>query len=221
MRIVNQLNGKSLRANSGSYLVNNTATSDEQKILAYEVYIPSFESLDQWDEIDEEEAQRIRRVKDAAKGHVEYPETEVNATISLMSTVINTVELTDDQALQFKSLYPTWESFIGKSLSKGFKVQYDDKLYKVLQDIDVVLENWYPSISTAALYTEVNPTVEEGGHAGTYEDPIPYNNNMQLELGKFYIQNEVIYECIRDTEIPVYNDLSSLVDNYVKVATKE
>lgn len=221
MRIVNQLNGKSLRANSGSYLVNNTATSDEQKILAYEVYIPSFESLDQWDEIDEEEAQRIRRVKDAAKGYVEYPETEVNATISLMSTVINTIELADEQALQFKSLYPTWESFIGKSLSKGFKVQYDDKLYKVLQDIDVVLENWYPSISTAALYTEVNPTVEEGGHAGTYEDPIPYNNNMQLELGKFYIQNEVIYECIRDTEIPVYNDLSSLVDNYVKVATKE
>ena len=219
MRIVNQLNGKSLRTNSGSYLVNNTATSDEQKILAYEVYIPSFESLDQWDEIDEEEAQRIRRVKDAAKGYVEYPETEVNAAISLMNTMINTMSLTDEQALQFKSLYPTWESFIGKSLSKDYKVQYNNKLYRVLQDISVVLENQFPSIDTAALYTEVALSPEEGGPAGTYEDPIPYNNNMELENGKYYSQDGIIYKCTRDTDIAVYNNLADLVNIYVEVAT--
>lgn len=221
MRITDQLNGKSIRANANCYLTQTTTTSDEQKILAYEVYVPSFESLDQWQEIDEEEAQRIRRIKDAAKGYVEYPEVEVNATIALMGTMINTMSFTDEQALQFKSLYPTWESFIGKSLSKDYKVQYDSKLYKVLQDTSVVLENQFPSIDTAALYTEVVASVEEGGPAGTYEDPIQYNNNMELELGKFYIQNDVIYECIRNTEIPVYADLSALVDNYVKVATKE
>jgi hypothetical protein len=43
------------------------------------------------------------------------------------------------------------------------------------------LENQPPSIDTAALYEEI---VED--HAGTKEDPIPYNNNMELKLGKYY-----------------------------------
>ena len=221
MRILNQLNGKLIKANTGYYLVNTAVTSDEQKVLVNEVLIPADESLDQWDEIDAEEADRIRRAKKAAQGAVEYPETEVNATILLMNTMINTMDLTDEQALSFTALYPTWESFIGKSLSKDYKVQYNGKLYKVLQNVPVVLEDQFPSINTAALYTEVVPSTEEGGPAGTYEDPIQYNNNMELELGKFYIQDGIIYECIRNTEIPVYNNLADLVNNYVKVATNE
>lgn len=130
--------------------------------------------------------------------------------INLFATSINSMELTDGQALQFKDLYPAWESFIGKSLEAGYKVLYTDKLYKVKQKIETVLENQYPSIDTAALYEEINET-----NAGTAEDPIPYNNNMALEEGKYYIQNEVIYYCNRSTEIPVYQDLSALVNIYV------
>jgi len=47
---------------------------------------------------------------------------------------INTMSLTDSQALEVKSLYPTWESFIGQNIKKDTKIQYDDKLYKVVQD---------------------------------------------------------------------------------------
>lgn len=219
MEVIKQSNGKYLRANNGGYLTQSNVADDLQKVLVYQVYIPSSELVDQWIEIDQEEGERIRKAKQQATGSVDYPEQEVNQALDFMSTVINTISLTDTQALQFKNLYPKWESFIGAQLKQGYKVLYDDKLYKVLQDISVVSEDQYPSINTAALYTEVTPSVEEGGSAGTYQDPIQYNNNMELEYGKFYIQNGVIYECIRNTEIPVYADLSALIDNYVKVAT--
>lgn len=130
--------------------------------------------------------------------------------VSFSKLIINTVELTDEQSLEVKYLYPDWEDFIGKSLEVGMKVLYDDKLYKVIQAVNPVLENQPPSIYTASLYTEINET-----HAGTKEDPIPYNNNMELELGKYYTQDGVLYMCHRDSEIPVYNNLADLVGIYV------
>ena len=92
-----------------------------------------------------------------------------------------------------------------KELKKDYKVLYKEALYKVRQDISVVLENQPPSIDTAALYEEINES-----HAGTHEDPIPYNNNMKLEQGKYYSQNDVVYYCHTSTGIPVYANLSEL-----------
>ena len=137
-------------------------------------------------------------------------------TASLVAMQINSFELTNEQALSVKLLYPQWNTFIGKSLKQGMRVLYDSKLYNVRQEVATVLENQYPSINTAALYEEINET-----NAGTFDDPIPYNNNMELFEGKYYIQDDVIYKCTRNTEQAVYNPLSSLVGIYVEVATEE
>lgn len=125
---------------------------------------------------------------------------------------INTLEMTDDESLQIKDMYPEWSEFINQPLSQGMKVQYDNKLYKVRQDIATVLENQAPSIATAALYEEINETA-----AGTQEDPIPYNNNMELVEGKYYSQDGVTYLCTRSTGQAVYNPLKDLVGIYVEV----
>ena len=93
------------------------------------------------------------------------------------------------------------------------KVRYNDGLYRVRQDIATVLENQPPSINTAALYEEINETA-----AGTKDDPIPYNNNMALEEGKYYSQNDVTYKCTRSTGQAVYANLSDLIGIYVEVA---
>ena len=141
---------------------------------------------------------------------------QVAAVRNLMKTTeagIQTMALTDDEALQVKDMYPEWSEFVNKKLTQGMKVQYDGKLYKVRQDIATVLENQPPSIETAALYEEINET-----HAGTAEDPIPYNNNMTLEEGKYYSQDGVTYHCTRGTEIAVYADLKDLVGIYVEQA---
>lgn len=52
---------------------------------------------------------------------------------------------------------------------------------------------------------------------GTASDPIIYAGGIELFEGKYYIQNGVVYECIRNSETPLTQDLSALVDNYVKV----
>ena len=93
------------------------------------------------------------------------------------------------------------------------RVLYENRLYNVRQNVSVVLEGQFPSINRAALYEEIN---EE--NAGTLEDPIPYNNNMELKMGKYYSQDGVIYLCTRDTGQAVYNPLKDLVGIYVEVA---
>ena len=134
------------------------------------------------------------------------------ATLILMT--INTMSLDDYQSLKVKSLYPTWESFIGKQLEKDIKIQYNGKLFKVVQT-HTAQEDWKPGIDTASLYTEI---VED--HSGTLEDPIPYpaDGNMTIYNGKYYVENEIIYLCIRDSQQPLYVALSSVVGNYVQVA---
>lgn len=135
---------------------------------------------------------------------------ESRELLAFAKIAVNTVELTDSQSLSIKKIYPTWEDFIGKSLEVGFKIIYEDKLYKVRQKVETVLENQYPSINTAALYEEINESA-----AGTLEDPIPYNNNMELEEGKYYSQDGIIYLCTRSTGQSVYHNLSDLINIYV------
>lgn len=133
--------------------------------------------------------------------------------INLLKVLITSIPLTDTQALSCKSLYPTWNSCIGSSLKTGDKVTCKGTLYKVRQNIASVLENQAPGINTAALYEEINET-----HIGTKEDPIPYNNNMELELGKYYSQDGVIYLCSRDSGQAVYNPLKDLIGIYVVIS---
>lgn len=209
MQINKDNQGKWIYPTYDKFLTNATATSDKEKVVVKQVYIPAEESADEWVEISQEDVDRIRQAKGQA---VSIPE-EISKAVDFTTLVINKVELTDEESLAFKELYPTWESMIGKSLSQGFKVRYNDKLYKVRQTIGTVLENQPPSIDTAALYEEINETA-----AGTKEDPIPYNNNMELFNGKYYIQNDIIYYCNRDTEQAVYQNLVDLVNIYVIVA---
>lgn len=214
MEIQKDTTGKWIRPQYGSYLSNASATDDKQKIIVNQVYIPNEESNDEWIEITQEDVERIRKAK-GQTASVEIPE-EVNTQLELTAVLINTIELTDEQSLQFKSLYPKWESFIGESLETNFKIQYNDKLYKVKQKVNTVLDQdgYRPGESgSEALYEEVNET-----NAGTLEDPIPYDNNMELFEGKYYSQNGVTYKCTRNTGQAVYNDLSSLVGIYVEIA---
>lgn len=137
----------------------------------------------------------------------------VNGTLHLAATFM-APSFTDEQALMVKTLYPEWSTFIGKKLEQGERVLYQDRLYKVRQLVNPVLENQPPSIETAALYEEI---VEN--HDGTLEDPIPYNNNMELFEGKYYSQDGVVYKCTRGTGQAVYNPLKDLVGIYVELAS--
>lgn len=195
-----------IKAREGYYL------SDPNKEHFYSAISGVNVNADDYIEVPIEEAEEIMRRRDAEAQITTIEELDNAAFVaSVVPDVINTFDLSDEEALKRKALYPEWASFIGKSLNTGFKVQYDDKLYKVRQPIAVVLEDQYPSQLTAALYEEINETA-----AGTIDDPIPYNGNMELFEGLYYSQAGVTYKCTRSTGQAVYHDLSALVGIYVQ-----
>ena len=139
------------------------------------------------------------------------PLTAEEVTAMLIRQQINTLTVDDNTALRMKDFYPAFESVIGQTVRQGFKFTHGGKLWKTEQPEMTIQEHYAPGMGTESLYSEVCET-----HAGTLEDPIPYNGNMALESGKYYSQNSKIYRCTRDTVNPVYNALSELVGLYVE-----
>ena len=117
--------------------------------------------------------------------------------------------LEDKEALSCLEFYDNW-SANSVDYPKNYKVKYNGKLYKVLME-HVSQASWSPE-AAVSLFTVVN---EE--HAGTLEDPILYSGNMELFKDKYYIQNEIIYLCNRDSGIALHSELKDLVGLYVTV----
>lgn len=129
---------------------------------------------------------------------------EVNALF--ITQQINTLAVDDNTAIRMMAFYPEWAE--NTTYAVGFKVQRHGKLWRVVQ-AHTSQTGWEPE-NVPSLWERINET-----HSGAIDDPIPYEGNMALENGKYYIQNHVIYLCTRDTINPVYNDLSELVGLYV------
>ena len=135
------------------------------------------------------------------------PLTSEEVTSLLIKQQINTLSVDDNIALRMVEFYPEWAA--GQDYTAGYKVQHGGKLWRCLQ-AHTAQTGWEPE-NTPALWTEVCET-----HAGTLEDPIPYDGNMALESGKYYSQSGAVYLCTRDTVNPVYSDLADLVGVYVE-----
>ena len=132
--------------------------------------------------------------------------------------------LDDAVALTAVKLFPQWDKLWkeeqkdgtkGRKVKKGFRFQYDDKLWRTEQPEYTFVEHYVPgAVGTESLFSKVDET-----HAGTIEDPIPYDGNMEIYKGLYYSQNGITYLCIRDSGQPLYHDLSALVGNYVEVVS--
>lgn len=209
-----------LEPENGGYITQKEAVSIPETILSKKVFLAVNDSIDNYKEITEEEAEVIKQAQKELDPSL-YPTAEENKMqkISFFNSVekaitsernsINTLSLTDNESLKHKIFYPLWENLIGTEVDAGFKFTYKDTLYRVKQKHTLSLE-WNPESGTESLYEEVNET-----NAGTLEDPIPYNNNMELEINMYYSQNGIIYLCFRGTEQPVYQNLEDLVGIYV------
>lgn len=118
--------------------------------------------------------------------------------------------LDDQTALKAICLHPVWQT--DTVYIVGRKVQRIGRLWKCRQE-HTSQADWAPELA-ASLWEEICEA-----HAGTAEDPIPYNNNMELTEGLYYTQNGVIYFCNRSTGQAVYNPLNELVGLYVEVVS--
>lgn len=135
------------------------------------------------------------------------PMTEAEVSRLLISAQINAIPVDDNTALRMAEFYPEWAG--GTAYPVGHKVRYSGKLWRVIQ-AHTAQAGWEPE-NAASLWEQICES-----HAGTLEDPIPYDGNMALAAGLYYHQDYEIYRCTRDTGNPVYHALSELVGLYVE-----
>lgn len=104
---------------------------------------------------------------------------------------IQAQELTDEQAVQVKAIYPAW-SPDEVHYPVDYKVLHNDVLYKSLQD-HTSQADWAPGVAPS-----VWVAIDSGEHAGTQEDPIPVPDTvetagMEYEKGKYYLEGDTVY----------------------------
>ena len=122
--------------------------------------------------------------------------------------------LEDSVALTAVELFPVWKELVkeGRKVQKGFRFQHDGKLYRTEQPEYIFVEYYIPGTQgTESLFSNVDEN-----HAGTLEDPIPYETNMEIYEGLYYTQYGITYLCIRNSGQPLQHDLSALVGLYVE-----
>lgn len=158
----------------------------------------------------EEEAQYNEMAARKAAEAKHRPLSESEVLSMLITAQINTLSVDDATAVRMTAFYPEWAK--DTAYTVGYKAQYLGKLYKFIQ-AHTSQETWTPDI-TASLYERIDEV-----HDGTKYDAIPYEGNMALVSGKYYIEDNVTYLCNRDTVNPVYNKLSELVGIYVEVVS--
>lgn len=126
--------------------------------------------------------------------------------------------VSDSVALIGKDLYPEWKA--GIEITQEMidnhqnRYRYNNVLYYT-NTPHVTQENWKPGIARASIWTAINE-----GHAGTIEDPIPYDTNMVIYEGKYYIYEGIIYKCIKDSGIPLYNVPESSIGIFFERVTQ-
>lgn len=131
------------------------------------------------------------------------PKSKEELAVELTTKQINTMDLSDNDALYFAVLYPEWSDLCAQSYKaekSGYKFRYGDKLYKTIQENFTFESQWIPGQGTAAIYTQI---VES--QAGTLEDPIDVPDTVPPDsftyvIGKYYRYNDAIYKCQRKSD---------------------
>lgn len=122
---------------------------------------------------------------------------------------VNELNIPDETSVRMKGYYPAFSEVVGQTVKQGFKFTDGDTLYKTNQPEMTIQEHYPPGEGMESLYSVIDET-----HEGTMEDPIPYNPNMAVEKGKYYLSGNAIYLCIRDSGNPLYSPLEALIGNY-------
>ena len=124
------------------------------------------------------------------------------------------VFLTSEQAATVTYLFKAWKATDNSGAAIHYEVsdrrRYNDVVYECRQAHDAQSHQTPDIVPALWLRLDVE-------HAGTLEDPIPYATGMEIFNGKYYIENEILYLCDRDSGTALYNNLSELVNIYVKV----
>lgn len=208
-----------MHASNGCYLTQREDVPMAKRQFLTSVNIQRMEDTVNWKEItkkDKDEMQAKAAIIDVDNMTVEGIDN-VASLLDDIAAGINTVEMTDEQAIERAAFFPKWEDLVGTPLPRGFRLSRSGILYEVMQE-HTPSKEWVPGKGTESLYKRV-VIMEET--TGTKDNPIVYDGNMELLSGLYYSQNGITYLCNRDSGIPVYQSLADLVGLYVEVVSNE
>lgn len=186
-----------LKADEKCYLTQAGTVDIKDRVFQQIAYLTKPEQAMEWRQVtDMERAQIIAQaqVLDTSELTPEYLQ-KVEALVAAIPATINTRGFADEEALDNMEWFPVWgdeNAYMGMPVEKGFMFRHkaegeaEHTLYKVLQPHTLSAE-WIPGQGTESLYAKVSL------HKGTKEDPIPYEQNMLIEEGKYYTQDGVLY----------------------------
>lgn len=106
--------------------------------------------------------------------------------------------LDDAEAIKVKGVYFAWDNLKKPeheyhTVKKGFKFSHNGQLYKTEQPEYTFVEHYVPGeVGTESLFTKIDET-----HAGTIDDPIPAERNMEYTYFLYYLdpENGLTYLC--------------------------
>lgn len=203
-----------LKADEKCYLTQSGTVDIKDRVFQQIAYLTKPEQATEWRQVtDMERAQIIAQaqVLDTSELTPEYLQ-KVDTLIAAIPAAINTRGFADQQALDNMEWFPVWgdeNAYMGMPVEKGFMFRHKAEggaeytLYKVLQPHTLSAE-WVPGNGTESLYAKVSL------HKGTKEDPIPYEQNMLIEEGKYYTQHDVLYIGLQTTLTGYPSDLKDM-----------
>ena len=203
-----------LKADEKCYLTQSGTVDIKDRVFQQIAYLTKPEQATEWRQVtDMERAQIIAQaqVLDTENLTPEYLQ-KVEALVAAIPATINTRNFTEQEALENMEWFPVWgdeNAYMGMPVEKGFMFrrkaegEAEHTLYKVLQPHTLSAE-WIPGQGTESLYAKVSL------HKGTKEDPIPYEQNMLIEEGKYYTQYDVLYIGLMTTLTGYPSDLKDM-----------
>jgi hypothetical protein len=115
--------------------------------------------------------------------------TEANKIINALKNLRE--ELSDEKALDYTVLYPSWKT--NKELKLGDRVKHNERLYKVIQE-HITQSDWTPD-KALTLFEPIDLVNE-----GSMSKPIVAAIGMTYFKDKYYLDETTgkIYLCTRD-----------------------
>lgn len=124
--------------------------------------------------------------------------------------------LSDEDAVLFKPMYPTFDELSSKDVSAGDKFTFKGALYKSNKDLVAGTLSEAMAMLDETGSNEEYFTCIDKARLGTYDDPIIYDRTVQLQENRFYKQDGVVYYCIQSPKRVIDHDLFDVLDLYVK-----
>ena len=202
-----------LHAGNGLLLTQSADVPMKERIFRTYVNLRDASEIGDWKEITEKRKDEmfaetaIIDVDDLSVDSIK----RVDSIIAKVSSRINDIPMTVEESLELAAYFPKWKE--DEPMPIGRKVLHEGSLFEVIQE-HISQADWDPR-SAISLFKVVQVKAE-----GTVDDVILWEQGMVLEEGKYYMDDDVKYLCIRDSGNPLYYSLDILVGNYVEIVNE-